>query len=165
MPRLLSNRSPGLVQDSTCWNCVIDCRIRLKVRVFAYLLYDQVLESESAYLSLCRASYFGWSYCDLDCPFDFFGSYFLFAGVLGFPAIAAPVSVTSGVSEKFGTSSAVRVTPWIANVDRVALGLLTGFSIECCFRCSQWKCIVKLISAGVYLAVMCFRMLSVMLLK
>ena len=95
----------------------------------------------------------------------FFRFLFFFDGVFGFSAITAPVSVTPGVSETFGTSFPLRVTPWVANADRVALGLLTGFSIERCFQCSQWKYIDELILAGVYSAVVCFRMLSFILLK
>ena len=54
---------------------------------------------------------------------------------------------------------------WVVNADQIALGLVTGLSVSCCFWCSQWKCIIKLISAGVYLAVLYFQMLSFRLLK
>ncbi len=62
--------------------------------------------------------------------FGFLCFVFFFDGVFGFSAIAAPVSVTLGVSEVFGTSCLLRVTTWVANADWVALGLLTGFSVD-----------------------------------
>ena len=90
---------------------------------------------------------------------------FFFDRIFGFSVIVTPVSVTLGVSETFGTSFRLRMTPWVANVDWVALDLLTGFSIKRWFRFPQWKCIDELISAGVYSAVGFFWVLSFMLLK
>ena len=63
---------------------MIDSSIWYSGCVFVFLFYDLVLESESSYVSLRRASYFGWSYCGLDCPFDFFASYFSLMGSLAF---------------------------------------------------------------------------------
>ncbi len=91
----LCDRPPHLVHGSRCHLFVVQLGPRERNRLL------ESLSHELLRFELLRPRLSFW----------FFRFLFFFDGVFGFSAITAPVSVTSGGSEAFGTSSLLRVTP------------------------------------------------------